>query len=108
MRRDKERTRIDWLDIVTNLEIKLRRSRVACIVRIANHMFFCDGETVMHRNALSMGLGGDIAVDMFDEHKIAAIYEFVAHMDDRASRRGMYLPSEIKLYWSLKYRANPD
>ncbi len=69
--------------------MQLRAGDVAGLAGIADDLALGDIVAAAHNDALGMGVGGDVAVVMLDEHEIAVAAQLVAGIADLAGRRGM-------------------
>ena len=74
--------RIDRRGAVADFEMQLRRGDVAGLAGIADHLALGHEIAARHDQPVGMGIGGDIAARMLDQHQIAVILQLVAGIGD--------------------------
>ena len=81
--------RIDRRRALADLEVQLRRVDVAGLAGLGDHLAALDGVAALDHQLAGMGIGGDEAVGVADQHQIAVALELVAGIGDDAVLGGL-------------------
>src|SRR5258706_16473352 len=79
-----ELKRVDRRRAFADLEMELRRSNLARLAGLGNDLAALDGVAALHQHFTGMGIGGDVAVRVPNQHQVAVALELIAGIGDDA------------------------